>query len=80
MASQPVLAQAIIGDLVVFEREHEMESPPWDVFSGLMPIALASLPLGVNINRARLFNVVKASTTKLSVNAIFSISESWIFG
>lgn len=80
MASQPVLAQAIIGDLVVFEREHEMGvSPPWDVFSGLMPIALASLPLGVNINRARLFNVVKASTTKLSVNAIFSISESWIF-
>lgn len=79
MASQPVLAHAIIGDLVIFERGHELcVNPPWEVFSALLSIALESLPPSVNLNRARLSNVVHESVNKLSSEAVLSIISSWI--
>lgn len=79
ISTQPVLANAIIGILVIFERAHATgDNPPWAVFSRLFPIALSSLPVATHINFARLANVVDEACSKLSAAEMLNILSSWV--
>ena len=79
LADQPVLANAIIDDLVVFERPHKMgENPPWEVFAQLLPIALSSLPPKVKLNFGRLDCVVNEAIRILDLEYTIPIIDSWI--
>ncbi|ELA7933307.1 hypothetical protein ACJO1H_14190 [Vibrio parahaemolyticus] len=79
LADQPVLANAIIDDLVVFERPHMMgENPPWEVFAKLLPIALSSLPPNVKLNFGRLDCVVNQAIKILDLERIIPIIDGWI--
>lgn len=79
LADQPVLANAIIDDLVVFERPHKMgENPPWEVFAQLLPIALSSLPPNVKLNFGRLGCVVDEAIRILELEYIIPIIDSWV--
>lgn len=78
-ANQPVLAFALIDDLVVFEREYAMgENPPWEIFAELLSIVLTSIPSNSNINYPRLYKVVDEATSILNSDSILSIIDSWI--
>lgn len=79
IATQPVLANAIIDILVIFERDYATgDNPPWNVFSRLFPIALSSLPAAAHVNFARLSNVVDEARNKLLVDEMLRILSSWI--
>ncbi|TMP73759.1 hypothetical protein [Pseudoalteromonas sp. S1608] len=79
LAAQPVLANAIIDDLVVFERPHRMgENPPWEVFAKLLPIALSSLPHNVNLKFTRLDCVVNEAIRILDLELTIPIIDGWI--
>ncbi|MGF1759338.1 hypothetical protein L4D76_15630 [Photobacterium sagamiensis] len=79
LADQPVLANAIIDDLVVFERPHKMgENPPWKVFAQLLPIALSSLPPNAKFDFGRLGCVVDEAIRILDLKSIIPIIDGWI--
>ena len=79
LAVHPVLVNAIIDDLVVFERPHLMgENPPWEIFSTLLPIALCSLPPSATLNYGRLDNVVEEAIKILPSESILPIINAWI--
>lgn len=78
-ASQPVLANAIMELLVIFEREYATgDSPPWQVFARLFPIALSSLPATAHVNFPRLANVVDEAQQKLTPTEMLDVLTSWV--
>ena len=79
IASQPVLANAIIQLLVIFEREHATgDTPPWQVFARLFPIALSSLTATVHLSFARLAHVVEEAQQKLTPDEMMDVLTSWV--
>ncbi|MBJ9644322.1 hypothetical protein I5520_20340 [Citrobacter sp. FDAARGOS_156] len=79
IAYQPVLANAIIQLLVIFEREHATgNAPPWQVFSRLFPIALSSLTATMHLSFARLANVVEEAQQKLTPAEMMDVLASWV--
>ena len=77
-ANQPVVAHAIIDDLVVFERSHRIgENPPWSVFAELLPIALSSLPASHRLDYARLDCVVREAAQKIPLSSLIPVLEAW---
>ncbi|HIE2220066.1 TPA: hypothetical protein ACXK2U_000390 [Serratia marcescens] len=79
IASQPVLANAIMQLLVIFEREHATgDSPPWQVFSRLFPIALSSLPSTALVSFPRLANVVDEAQQRLKPVEMIDVLTSWV--
>jgi hypothetical protein len=79
IASQPVLANAIMELLVIFEREHATgNSPPWQVFARLFPIALSSLPATAHVSFPRLANVVDEAQQKLTPTEMLGVLTSWV--
>lgn len=79
IASQPVLANAIMQILVIFEREHATgDAPPWQVFSRLFPIALSSLTATVHLSFPRLANVVEEAQQILTPDEMLNILTSWV--
>ena len=78
VANQPVVAHAIIADLVVFERPERMgENPPWKVFSELLPVALSSLPTNNQLDYARLDCAVNEAAKVIPLGSLILILEAW---
>lgn len=79
IVSQPVLANSIMQILVIFEREHATgATPPWQVFSRLLPIALSSLAATVHLNFSRLAHVVEEAQKEITPFEMMDVLTSWI--
>jgi hypothetical protein len=78
-AAAPAAAAAMMPNLIRFDRiEYTGPDRAWDLFVGVMPIALDALPGGAEFNEARLFNVVRESRGKIPPESLVRICDSWL--
>ncbi|PDT01605.1 hypothetical protein [Rhizobium chutanense] len=78
-AAEPAAAAAMMPSLIRFDRiEYSGPGRAWDLFAGVMPIALDALPAGVEFTEARLFNVVMESRGKIAPKLLVRICDSWL--
>jgi hypothetical protein len=79
MAASPIVATALIEQLVVFgRREYMDETPPWEVFEAVMPVVLNELPLGVAVRDDRLYDVMDRAIGRISKSSLIDIIDRWI--
>ncbi|WP_175995723.1 hypothetical protein [Burkholderia stabilis] len=79
MAESPIVAAALIRQLVRFDRvEHTGSPTPWKIFEALMPSVMGVLPLGAALDGPHLYNVVTEAIGKISLDSLLKIVDSWI--
>lgn len=78
-AAAPAAAAAMMPNLIRFDRiEYSGTARAWDLFAGVMPIALDALPGAAEFTEARLFNVVRESRSKIAPELLVRICDSWL--
>lgn len=79
MATSPVAAAALVGDLVLISRNEFGGTPtPWRIFEVLMPVVLKELPLGAYLRDERLYAVVNKAIGKIPNEALAAIVDQWL--
>lgn len=78
-ATEPSAAAANVPNLIRFDRvEYSGPGRAWDLFAGVMPIALDALPTCAEFTQARLLNVVMESRSKIAPERLVRICDSWL--
>jgi DNA polymerase III delta prime subunit len=79
MAESPIVAAAMIRQLVRFDRAEYVGSPsPWVLFESLMPRVMGMLPLGAALDGPHLYNVVVKALNEISQDSVLQIVDRWI--
>lgn len=77
LAQDPGCAAALLDELVVFERDHSREGPPWKLFETLMPEVIRSHPEQVSLVAERFFNVLREAMEVISPEAMVTMCDAW---
>lgn len=78
LASNAANACLMIEDLIIFDRMESIDNLPWKVFETVLPILLSSIPEGIYVSDARLYDIVSRSLDRIDQSMVISIIESWI--
>lgn len=77
-ARSPGCASVLFGRLVQFNRvEHFGERPPWRIFTAVMPIVIAHLPLSVDFDNGRFNAVLDDALEVVPANSLSAVLEAW---
>ncbi len=77
LANDPGCAAALLDRLVVFERDHSPEGPPWPLFARLMPEVIRSYPEQVSLVAERFFNVLREAMKVISPQDMLGMCDAW---
>lgn len=71
-------ATILFSRLVLFNRSESYgENPPWEIFSKLMPIVIAHLPISVSFHDGRLNSVIDDASQEVSAEQLLPVIEAW---
>ncbi len=77
-ARSPGCASVLLSRLVLFNRvEHFGERPPWRVFTALMPVVIAHLPLSVSFADGRFDAAVNDAVLAAQPETLAPVIEAW---
>ncbi|WP_139832890.1 hypothetical protein [Pseudomonas sp. R45(2017)] len=77
-ASLPASASTMIAIMLKMDHQARGRELHWDLFGGLLPNLLATLPEGANLNDARLYGAVEKSLDHIPLVDFIGIIDSWI--